>query len=124
MTVNAYVSSENYIINEKPRSGMDLSEDEIEFMYNFDSALEKISTFDGTLYHSMNSDMITDIDDFLVKHHPVSWVTYNAYTSASLEVYDESIDMQCIIISKNGRDITVYNPEESTIHPTTPEITK
>lgn len=113
--VNAYISSESYRINEKLRSGMDLSEDETEIVYNLDSALKKMPRFEGTVYRSMSSDMVADIDNFWLKHQLGNWVIYDAYTSVSLEVYDESMDIQCVIKSKNGRDITAYNPNEREI---------
>lgn len=59
--------------------------------------------------------MIENLDEFWALHQVGKVVTYDAYTSASLEVYDDTMDIQCIIQSKNGRDMTGYNPNEQEI---------
>lgn len=113
--VNTYVSSESYKINEKLRSDTKLTEDETEFTAHLDSALAKMPTFEGTVYRSLSSDMIENIDEFWTLHQKGKIVTYDAYTSTSLEVYDDTMDIQFVIQSKNGRDITKYNFNEREI---------
>ena len=114
--VNAYISSESYVINEKLRKDFHLlNEDEKAIVSGLDSALQKMPKHEGILYRSMSSDMIEDLDEFWALHQVGKVVTYDAYTSASLEVYDDTMDIQCIIQSKNGRDMTGYNPNEQEI---------
>ena len=114
--VNAYISSESYVINEKLRKDFHLlNEDEKAIVSGLDSALQKMPKHEGILYRSMSSDMIENLDEFWALHQVGKVVTYDAYTSASLEVYDDTMDIQCIIQSKNGRDMTGYNPNEQEI---------
>lgn len=40
---------------------------------------------------------------------------FEAYTSASLMVYDASMDIQYVIEAKHGKDITKWNPGEKEI---------
>ncbi|MEE0060403.1 MAG: phage minor capsid protein [Acutalibacteraceae bacterium] len=113
--LNAYISSESYKINEKLRSGAELSIQEKEFVNNLDNALKKLPIYQGVVYRSLSSDMIEDINAFWKNHSNDSVIKYTAFTSTSTSVYDDSMDIQMVIKSKFGRDIRQYNPNESEI---------
>ena len=113
--INAYISSDSYKINEKLRSRAELSIQEKELVNNLDKALQKMPVYQGVVYRSLSSDMIEDIDAFWKKHSNDSIIKYNAFTSTSTSVYDDSMDIQMVIKSKFGRDIRQYNPNESEI---------
>lgn len=113
--INTYISSNSYKINEKLRSGSELSIQEKEFVNNLDNALKKLPIYQGIVYRSLSSDMIEDIASFWNLHQPGNLVKYPAYTSSSLEVYDDKMDIQCVIQSKQGKNITYYNSNEKEI---------
>ena len=113
--VNAYISSESYVINDKLRRDIPLNEDETAIATGLDSALKKLPKYEGTVYRSMSSDMIQNLEKFWALHQVGNMVNYGAYTSTSLEVYDDTMDIQFVIQSKNGRDVTSYNPNEKEI---------
>lgn len=69
----------------------------------------------GTVYRSLQSDMIADVEKFNLEHQVGKFIPYSAFTSAGTEVYDETMDIQMIIESKSGRDMRLYNPKESEI---------
>ena len=77
--------------------------------------LKKMPKFEGTVYRSLSSDMMSDPEEFWNLHQPGSIVRYKAYTSSSLEVYDESMDVQCEIVSRAGRNISAYNENEKEV---------
>lgn len=113
--INAYISSESYIINEKLRSGMPLTKEEKWLVDNLDSALEKLPKYNGTVYRSLDSSMIENLDEYWQVHSIENFVLYEAFTSSSIFVYDKDMDIQMVIKSKNGRDIRNFNPKESEI---------
>ena len=113
--INAYISSESYKINEKLRSGMPLTKEEKWLVDNLDSALEKLPKYKGTVYRSLDSSMIDNPAEFWRLHQPGNVVQYSAFTSTSLNVYDGNMDIQCVIKSNKGRDITAFNPNEQEV---------
>ena len=113
--INRYISSESYKVNLKLRSGSELLEDEKEFIGDLDAALDKMPKYEGTVYRSLSSDMILDVQEFKRLHQPGNYIKYSAYTSSSLEVYDDTMDIQCIIKSKNGKNIMAFNSNEQEV---------
>lgn len=54
--------------------------------------------------------------DAFIKSHIIGIPQrFNAYTSASTEVYDPSMEIQYVIVSKHGKDLTGLNPNEQEI---------
>lgn len=110
-----YLSFESYGLNEKLRNDIALSQNESEFVKKLDSALDKMPQYKGTVYRSISSRNISDIDGFWRIHKTNSTVYYPAYTSTSTEIYDETMDIQYVITGKNGKDIRIYNENEKEI---------
>lgn len=113
--LNRYLSFESYSLNEKLRNGTSLSENENEFVKKLDSALDKMPQYKGTVYRSISSSNISDIDEFWNVHKKGYFVRYPAYTSTSTDMYDETMDIQYVITGKTGRDIRIYNENEKEI---------
>lgn len=109
--VNEYVSSGSYKINAPLRAGTQLTEEQQTMVAALDSALEKMPVYRGTVYRSLSSSMM-DPELFWAEHVPGNIVHYPAYTSSGTVVYDETMDIQMIIESKNARDIRKFNPGE------------
>ena len=110
-----YISSDSYKINDKLRRGAALSRADRRFVEELDRALEKLPERTGTVYRSVSSFGIDDVDAFIKSHIIGIPQRFNAYTSASTEVYDPSMEIQYVIVSKHGKDLTGLNPNEQEI---------
>ncbi len=114
--LKAYVSSDSYKINEKFRRGAALTGRERQFIESLDRALDKMPEVQGTVYRSLSKGLeIEDVDAFVVSHVIGVPKQFNAYTSASLDVYDKSMEIQYVIASKHGKNLLSYNPAEKEI---------
>ena len=113
--ISRYTSSESYTLNEKLRSGEALTKQEQEWVKNLDSALDKLPSYQGTVYRSVSDMGIEDVDAFVNAHHVGGVFSSPAYVSSGTVVYDESFPIQYVIQSNNGKDLRVYNPDESEI---------
>lgn len=80
-----------------------------------DSALQKMSKYEGTVKRSLSDFGIPDVDEFVESYVPGELKIFNEYLSSSTEVYDDSFQIQYVIQSKNGRDIRKYNSTEKEI---------
>lgn len=111
-----YISSESYKINDKLRRGAALSPQERQFVEDLDHALERLPEHRGTVYRSLSKGLeIEDVDAFVASHIIGVPKQFDAYTSASLEVYDGTMEIQYVIESKCGKDLTAWNPGEKEI---------
>ena len=113
--IDQYKSAKSYQINAALRGEMALSEDIESMIRSIDDTLEKLPVYKGIVYRSMRSEEMLESDVFFKLHIPGNIIKYPAYTSASTEVYDESMDIQLVIQSKQGRDMRAYNPLEQEI---------
>lgn len=110
-----YISAKSYTLNEMLRSGVKLPDEYAELKRTLDYALVKLPNYNGTVYRSISSEYIEDLEAFYADHSVGNTVSYKAFTSASKEVYDETMDIQFVIKSKRGKDISKWNPNESEI---------
>lgn len=110
-----YKSAKSYPLNYKLRENIPLDDSDIEFIKSLDAALEKLPVYKGTVYRSLSTCDLDDADAFRMQHEVGKVVEYAAYTSAGVDVYDDTMDIQLVITSKTGRDMREYNPEESEI---------
>ena len=113
--VTSYISGDSYTINAKLREGISLSPHEQSMAEALDRALEKMPVFIGTVYRSLSDFQINDMDRFMETYTPGAEVSFPSYLSTSDQVYDPSFPVQYVIISRSGRDIRSFNPEESEI---------
>ena len=97
------------------RNGMNLDEEWEELKKSIDAVLVKLPKYEGTVYRSLDSGSIKDLENFWTRYAPGKIVPENAYTSASTSVYDESMEIQMIIECKTGRDMRAYNSKEQEI---------
>jgi hypothetical protein len=68
--------------------------------------------YEGTVYRSLSLFGIENMQDFIDSHVPGEYQYFSAYTSTGSSIYDESMPIQYVIKSKNGRDIRKYNSNE------------
>lgn len=113
--LNKYLSSESYVLNDKLRRGMELSEEEIEWKANLDSVLDKMPEYHGTLYRSVSDFGVDDIDGFIHSHVIGESIVFESYLSSSKVVYDENFPIQYVIQSKHGKDIRSYSQEQEVL---------
>ncbi len=104
-----------YSLNYTLRNGEPLSDAEHELIRGIDTALSKLPTFEGTVYRSVRTDTLDDPIVFELQHTLGEIVLYDAYTSTSEEIYDDTMEYQLVIKSKRGRDMRQYNPLEKEI---------
>lgn len=102
-------------LNSILRGEAPMTENYRQIAHDIDQALLKLPAYQGTVYRSIRSEEMADVEAFWQKYIPGEIVTEPAYTSTSTEVYDETADIQMIIQSKHGRDMRKYNPHEQEI---------
>lgn len=113
--VSKYIGKDSYLINEKLRSGEPLTQEEQRFEEDLDSALDKMPTYQGTVYRSVSETRIENISDFVQEHPVGGYKKFPSYLSSGTTVYDESFPIQYVIQSHTGRDIRSFNPQEGEI---------
>lgn len=114
-TINKYISSDFYAINEKLRNGQELSTQEINLATNLDNALDKLPKYTGLVTRSLELDK-TDLTEFLKTHRIGSTVTYPAYTSTTAgERYNSNSQVELYMYSQNGKNMIRYNDNEQEV---------
>lgn len=112
-----YMSAKSYVVNEKLRTGVLLTEEESEFIANLDAALDKMPTYEGNLHRSLMFYSSEDIKEFMNRHTVGNKVTYDEYISTTKgEIYNPEGQVQIYIQdAKNGKDISALNEGENEI---------
>lgn len=113
--VNSYISGDAYIWNDKLRRNVKLTKAEEKRIQDMDSALQKMPTYQGTLYRSVSGFGIQDVQEFLASYKPGMEISFPEFLSSSTEIYDDSFPIQYVITSKYGRDIRKFNSREKEI---------
>ena len=114
-SINKYISSDFYAINEKLRNGQKLTAQEIKLASNLDSALNRLSSYKGLVTRSLEFSK-TELTDFLKEHQVDSIVEYPAYTSTTAGGrYNDNSQVELYIYSQNGKNMIRYNKEEQEI---------
>lgn len=114
-SINQYISSESYILNEKLRDGLELTKQQEIMVNNLDKALNKFPKYEGNVTRSIMLDK-DGLKEFLEKHKAGNNVIYEAYTSTTVgNRYNDMSNIELHIKSKNGRDIRKLNKEEQEI---------
>lgn len=114
--INKYISSESYKINYKLREKEHLDKQDIEFINDLDTALDKLPKYNGNLCRAVDLS-IEALDVFLNEHKEGNNVKYPAYTSMSTKdsYNDNATVMIYIENAKNGIDLRSYNGHESEV---------
>ncbi len=111
-----YISSDSYKINDKLRRGAELERADRQFVEELDQALARLPERRGTVYRSLARGLeIEDVDAFIQSHVIGVPKRFEAYTSASTEIYDPDMEVQYVIVSKHGKDLTGLNHGEQEI---------
>lgn len=112
-----YMSAKSYIVNEKLRTGVTLSDDEQEFITKLDVALSKMPTYEGNLQRSLFFYSDEDVKLFLEEYKKGNSLKYNEFISTTKgEVYNPDGQVQMYIQNaKKGKDISSLNKGENEV---------
>ena len=107
-----YLKSQSYKINEKLYSGIELNDDDKEYISNLDEALKRMPTYKGWVNRSVyvrdSDDVIKVLSIFDNEQRIGHW---SSYISSSLNIYDTGFKMIMKIKSKTGRNLSTLNDE-------------
>lgn len=107
-----YLKSQSYKINEKLYSGIELNDDDKEYISNLDEALKRMPTYKGWVNRSVyvrdSDDVIKVLSIFDNEQRIGHW---SSYISSSLNIYDTGFKMIIKIKSKTGRNLSTLNDE-------------
>lgn len=114
--LNSYISSESYKINEALRNNTELSDEQKQIINNLDNALNKCKKYNGNVVRVLDIKDKKDLNKFIRKNQKGQEITFNEYLSFSNKSsYNEKANVIIYTVSKSGKDIRKYNPEESEI---------
>lgn len=118
-TIMKYKSpgGEIYILNDKLRNGVELTEEEKEWVKNLDSVLKKMPYYKGQVTRTINLAKPKDLEKLMWECVPnKKTFTFPAYTSTSKgELYNEDMNVRYIINSKKARDISSFGLQEDEV---------
>lgn len=115
-SINKYISSDFYVINEKLRNNQELTRDEINLVSNLDRALDKLSNYKGLVTRSLEIKNKEELEKFLNEYQINNIVSYAGYTSTTAgERYNNNSNIELYIYSQNGKDMIKYNMQEQEI---------
>ncbi len=107
-----YISSGSYKINEALYNHRDLTEEQARFRDNLDSALTKVPKYKGYVNRSVEINSQEQLNTILsIFNNDDRIGSWGSYISSSKGIYDESMQLQFVIKSKNGRDLSSLNGE-------------
>lgn len=104
-----------YPLNDALRNGDTLTAKQAQLVRDLDTALAKLPDYEGTVYRSVSTGMIDDPAAFLAQHRKDEAILFSAYTSTGKTVYDPSMEIQYVITSKHGKDISSINIKEQEV---------
>lgn len=114
--LNQYMSFESYQVNEKLRKGIALSAKEHRFVEQMNSALDKMDDYNGNVVRCLDIRDKAELETFLDQHQEDKEVTYEAFTSASMqEGYNPNANIRIYIESRKGKDISAFNTAEKEV---------
>lgn len=114
--LNQYCSFESYQVNEKLRKHTPLTDQEKRMVDRLNSALDKMDDYKGNVVRCLDIRNPAELEAFLRQHQEEGDVTYEAFTSASIEEgYNPDANIRIYIESGHGKDITSFNSGEKEV---------
>lgn len=112
-----YIGAKSYVVNEKLRTDVKLTDEEQEFVNNLDKALDKMPSYEGNLQRSLLFYSDEAVKEFMSNHKVDNIVTYQEFLSTTKgETYNPDGQVQIYIQGvKNGKDISSINEKEDEI---------
>lgn len=115
--INEYISSGSYVINEKLRNNMKLTQEEKEFSHYLNKALNRFPDYKGNLGRTLKFANEEQLNKFVEKHAKGNIVKYNEFISTTKDdILNEDAEVFIYISdSKKGKDISLFNPLENEV---------
>lgn len=114
--VMKYIGPDSYLLNDKLRRGVALSDVDKAWIHELDKALDKLPNYEGEVIRAVDFVFDEDIKEFVDGFNVGEEKIFNQYVSSSKkEGYNENAQVIIYIKSKTGKDISLYNPEESEV---------
>ena len=115
--IKQYIGSKSYVINEKLRQRLSLTDEENKFIMTLDNALNKMPEYHGNLNRSLIFDNDDDLNEFLGKYKVGNTVVHREYLSSTYKgIYNPDGQIQIHILgATKGKDISKYNPGEGEV---------
>ena len=111
-----YIGPDSYLLNDKLRRGARLSKTEKTWIQELDAALEKFPNYEGDVIRVVDFAFKEDREEFFDEFNIGFDKSFDQYISSSKkEGYNENAQVIIYIKSKTGKDISLYNPEESEV---------
>lgn len=113
-----YISSYSYKINDQLRRKVELTEGEIIFVNTLNSALDKISSYQGNVVRDLNFTFDEDLIEFIKTNedHLGKTIDYSQFVSSTKNAtYHDTLQVRMFIKSRTGKDVSLYNKGENEI---------
>lgn len=111
-----YISSSSYKINDKLRRNVELSKNESLFVEYLNKALDILPTYKGDVVRDLTFMYQEDLIEFIEHHKRNDRITYKEFISSTKnKTYSDEADVRIHIISKNGKDISMFNSGENEV---------
>ena len=111
-----YISPDSYILNDKLRNNIELTQQEIKWRDNLDCALKKCENYKGNVVRVLDIKNKKELEKFISYNEINKPVTYNEYLSFSNKGnYNEDGNVFIYTTSTKGKDLRKFNQEESEI---------
>lgn len=116
-SLNKYLSSESYTINEGLRNRTGLNKEQMNIVNGLDTALSKMPNYEGNLNRSLYFETDDKLEKFIKDYEVGAIKTFEQYFSTTKgDIYNPDGQVQYFVLnSKQGKDISKYNPEEQEV---------
>lgn len=112
-SLNSYISSDSYIINDALRNNYPLDDRLNNVVKNLDSVLDKIPNSKGTFNRSLFFDNEDNYNEFIKSLSSLSGkIKFKSFISMSKDIYDEKDNIRLIMKCKTAKDISMINKNE------------
>lgn len=112
-SLNSYISSDSYIINDALRNNYPLDDRLNDVVENLDSMLDKIPNSKGTFNRSLFFDNEYNYDEFIKSLSSSNGkIKFKSFISMSKDIYDEKDNIRLIMKCKTAKDISMINKNE------------
>lgn len=115
--INSYIGFKSYILNDKLRNSIELSEEEKNIIDNLDNALDKLPRYKGNLQRSLYFETENDVTKFINSYKVGETKEYKEFISTTKGgTYNRDGQVQIFIKdAKNGVDISSINEKEQEV---------
>lgn len=115
-TINQYISSKSYKINELLRNNLKLDDIQENIVKQLDKALDKCRNYNGNIVRVLDITDKKESERFIhmnVLNKPIMFNEYLSFSSKSK--YNENANVVIYTVSNKAKDLRNFNPDESEI---------